>query len=476
MNNLTSIFIFRRDLRLYDNKGLIYAMETHKNVIPIFILTPEQITNNKYRSDNSVAFMIESLIELNNELSTYNSKLYIFYGDNLKVLKKIITGLRNTKSEVSSVIFNMDYTPYAIKRDKSIQQLCKKNNINCIMTEDYLLSNIGFFNKSDGEPYLILTPFKNNALKQNGNNIDKPNKSKPKNLQTSRSQLDIGGVIKPNQLFDVCYVPRETTQRLSGGRSNALKQLNKIKNQKNYNKTRNSPTINTTLLSAYIKFGNISIREVFWKIKNTLGMKNELITQLLWREFYYYIAFYFPEVLKGHNFNSKFDGIKWTNNKKLFNSWCNGETGYPIVDAGMKQLNETGFMHNRLRLITSNFLNRILGIDWRWGERYYATKLTDYDPAVNNGNWQWIASTGVDTKPHSQRIFNPWTQSQKYDPDCSYIKKWLTNLQNIPNKHLHQWDKYNEEYDLDDIQYFEPIVDYKEGRNKSLKMYSLRAK
>ena len=195
-------------------------------------------------------------------------------------------------------------------------------------------------------------------------------------------------------------------------------------------------SIPTTNLSTYIKFGNISIREAYWKFRKTFGLKNTLVSQLYWREFYYYIAFYYP-VLKSENFQSKYDDLEWSYDKRDFRRWYSGNTGYPIVDAGMRELNATGSMHNRARLITSNFLNRMLGQDWRTGEKYYARLLTDYDPAVNNGNWQWIASTGVDPKPYFQRLFNPWLQSKKYDPEADYIKKWIPSLKNIPAKELH---------------------------------------
>ena len=461
-----TLFIFRRDLRIIDNKGLSNAMKLYENIIPIFILTPEQIINNEYRSDNAVQFMIDSIIDLNKELNKNNSKLHLFYGDNIKVITKIIKKLDSTNKKLIRIAYNIDYTPYSIKRDKLINKLCVKHNLECIETEDYLLSNMGNFNKDDGYPYLVFTPFKNNALKYK---IDSINKSKANNLIKS-SNIDSISDTRKN-LYTITKLKTNNGNRLEGGRTNGLKMLNKIKNQSKYNKTRNTPSVNTTMLSSYIKFGCISIREVYWKIRDTLGIKNELVSQLFWREFYYYITYYFPRTLKGKNYNTKFDGIKWPYNKKYLERWKTGTTGYPIIDSGMRQLNETGFMHNRMRLITSNFLNRILGLDWRLGEKYYATKLTDYDPSVNNGNWQWIASTGVDTKPYGQRIFNPWTQSVKYDLECAYIKQWLPNLKNIPNKHIHQWYKYNVEYNLDEIDYYEPIVEYKEQRQKSLIMY-----
>jgi deoxyribodipyrimidine photo-lyase len=453
MNKYT-LFIFRRDLRLIDNNGLNYAMESVKNILPIFIFTPEQIsTKNKYKTNNGIQFMIESLKELDSNLRKYKSRLHLFYGDNIKILKKI-----SKKININNIIFNMDYTPYAIKRDKEIKDFCDSKNINCISTEDYLLKNIGTFNKKDGDPYTIFTPFKNNGLKHK---IKKPVKSQSKNLTTT-NKLDESGYIE--------YVINNDIL-VNGGRENGLKKLNLIKKQKKYNENRNKLDIKTTHLSAFIKFGCISIREVYWEIKNILGIQNALLSQIFWREFYFYIAYYFPRVLKGKNFNKKYNGIKWVWNKHHFDKWCNGTTGYPVIDAGMRELNKTGFMHNRARLLTSNFMNRLLGMDWRHGEMYYATQLTDYDPAVNNGNWGWISSTGVDTKPYFQRLFNPWLQSKKFDADAEYIKKWIPSLKHIPAKELHNWDDYYHNYDLNQIHYVKPIVNYKQSRERSKKQY-----
>jgi len=449
-----NIFIFRRDLRLYDNNGLNYAMSNFDNIIPIFIFTPEQITDkNKFKSNNAIQFMIESLKELDEELKENESKLHIFQGENEKVIKKIIKDI-----DVENIIFNMDYTPYAIKRDKEIESICKKKNINCIIKEDYLLKEIGTFLKNDGEPYTVYTPFKNNGKKHT---IDKPSKARLKNLS------------KSNKLKTTDYISHPTNNDIlvNGGRSNGLKQLRKIKNQKKYNTNRNTLSIETSLLSAYIKFGCISIREVYWKIKEKLGATNSLIDQLFWREFYFYIAYYFPQVLKGKNYNEKYDDIKWNKNSSLFKKWCDGETGYPVVDAGMRQMNKTGYMHNRARLITSNFLNRMLGMDWRLGEKYFAQTLTDYDPSVNNGNWQWIASTGVDPKPYFQRLFNPILQSEKFDKNAEYIKEWVPELNDIPAKDIHNWESEYKNYDLKEVNYIKPIVEYKKARQESVDMY-----
>lgn len=453
-----TLFIFRRDLRLQDNIALNYAIENFENILPLFIFTPEQIdvSKNKYYSENAFQFMIESLEELDIELHKYNSKLHIFYGDNITILKNIFS-----KFKIENVIFNKDYTPYSKKRDFEINNLCLSKKINCIIKEDYLLSPIGTFLKDDGNPYTIYTPFKNKLKKIISlRREQKVKKIKIKNLTSSNiSEQKLPKYKKNSQIL------------LYGGRKNALKQLKLLKkNHTDYNEKRNLLSEKSSLLSAYIKFGLISVREVYSEMK---PLKNELIDQLIWREFYFYITYYFPNTLKkSENFNKKFDFIKWYVSPEKFKKWCDGETGYPIVDACMKELNTTGYMHNRGRLISSNFLNRILGMDWRLGERYFAQKLIDYDPSVNNGNWQWIASVGVDPKPFSQRIFNPILQSKRYDPEAKYIKKWLPNLNEIESKELHDWESNYNNYDLASLKYKKPIVSYKEQRQKSIKMYS----
>ena len=457
---MSTIFIFRRDLRLYDNLGLDYAMKNFKNVIPIFIFTPEQITKkNKFKSENAIQFMIESLKNLDKKLKKHKSKLHIFYGENKKVINNICENI-----DVENIVTNKDYTPYAIKRDDDLSKLCKSRNINFYNPEDYLLLPVGTIKKKDESIYTVFTPFRNKGFKFT---IEKPLKKYIKNLsKLSKSEIK-------NLNFYSDYPKHNINSNLivKGDRKIATKVLKNLKKFNNYNEDRNQLSLRSTLLSAYIKFGLVSIREVYWCFRDNLGTDNSLISQLFWREFYYYIAYYFPFVLKGDNYNSKYDNLKWNNDTKLFDKWCLGETGYPVVDAGMRELNKTGYMHNRARLITSNFMNRMLGLDWRLGEKYYASKLTDYDPSVNNGNWQWIASTGVDPKPYFQRLFNPWIQSKKFDKDANYIKKWIPELKNIPSKELHQWDKYCDNYDLKKINYYEPVVNYKNARKKSIDMY-----
>ena len=239
-----------------------------------------------------------------------------------------------------------------------------------------------------------------------------------------------------------------------------------VKNQDKYDEKRNCLTYNTTHLSAYINLGLLSIREIYHHVVEKLGKKNGIITELYWRDFYYNILHFFPHVV-GNSFRENYDKIKWRNNKKQFKAWCEGKTGFPIVDACMRQMNETGYMHNRGRMIVASFLTKDLLIDWRWGEKYFATQLQDYNISANNGGWQWASGSGTDSQPYF-RIFNPWSQSDKFDPNCEYIKKWVPELNDIENKHIHQWDKFYQDYEID---YPEPIVNHKDERENTLKVY-----
>lgn len=449
---MSTLYLFRRDLRLVDNMALFYATKTEK-IIPCFIFTPEQVTTkNKYRSEHAIQFMVESLDALDQDLRKHNSRMHYFQGDNIDILTKIIRLI-----DVKQVVFAKDYTPYAEQRDKKIQIWCKKNSIDCVSVEDYLLADIGTFLKDNEEPYKVFTPFKNYVL-QKEKEIAKPKKYALENLFKTDKLLPI----ESGLLYRDIVHPQ---QLVRGGRKRGLSLLQKSTSRTEYDEKRNLLTYESTHLSAYIKFGCVSIREVFWKWKS---VSPGLLGQLIWREFYYYIIYFYPEGLRGVPFQTKYKDMKWEKNTTYINAWKNGMTGYPVVDAGIRQMIATGYMSNRSRLITSNFLVRILGQDWRIGEKYFATMLTDYDPSVNNGNWQWVSSVGVDPKPHFQRLFNPWNQSKQYDEHAKYIKKWVPELREISSEHIHEWDKYALQYKT---KYPSPIVNYKERRELSLAQY-----
>ncbi len=418
-----ALFIFRRDLRLEDNTGLIFALKEAKEVIPCFIFTPEQIEKNSYRSDHSLQFMIESLEELGSSLKDKNGKLYLFHGEPKEIIEKCISELK-----IDAVVVNEDYTPYSIKRDHAIESVCKKHKVSFHSFEDALLHPPSETLKSDGKPYTIFTPFYRNASKLE---VPHPVSNRHDNYYTHQVAF-----ASKQSLYDELLPKRALSPQ--GGRNNALKILKKISSFADYESLRDFPAEDsTTHLSAHLKFNTCSIREVYWSISKHLGDSSELLRSLYWRDFFSSIAFYFPYVFSGA-FHQKFDKIKWSDDMGAFKKWCAGNTGFPIVDAGMRELNQTGFMHNRVRMIVGSFLVKDLHINWRWGEKYFARKLTDYDPAINNGNWQWIASTGCDAQPYF-RVFNPWNQSLKFDPECTYIKKWVPELSSVDPKRIHKW-------------------------------------
>jgi deoxyribodipyrimidine photo-lyase len=449
------LFIFRRDLRIIDNNGLNFLSELCNNIYTIFIFTPEQVGSaNKYKSDNSVQFMIESLSDLADEIRHSGGHLYTFYGHNDKVVADFIKAFN-----ISIVGFNLDITPYARERDYQIINLCQRLNVFVKLDYDYYLCNPGEVLNGAGEVYKKFTHYYNQAKTKK---VEKP---VTKKIHFKSSEVNI-----PNKItleFAIKkFVKKENSDILvHGGRDNALKQMKiAAKNIKHYAQTRDELSKPTSQLSAYIKFGNVSIREVFYALKSN----HAFIRQLYWREFYAGILYEFPHVL-GHALKPKYDKIKWHNNERWFQAWCNGMTGFPAVDSGMRQLNATGYMVNRARLITMSFLVKTMLIDYRLGERYFATKLTDYDIASNNGNTQWIMGGGADSQQYT-RIFNPTIQAKEHDSDCKYIKTWITELKEVDNEIILNWE--TEWQNHKEIKYPKPILDYSEQKKKVLDIYA----
>lgn len=452
-----SLHVFRRDLRLEDNAALIDALKYSEKVMPIFIFDKRQIDQNDYRGDSCVQFMLDSLRDLKKQLKNRQGKLYFFYGLPEKIIGKLIQEL-----SVDAVFVNRDYTPFSIKRDKSIQAVCKKLKVDFYECADALLHEPEDVLKSNGEPYVVYTAF----MKKSRNlKVSEPQKNNFKNF--FKGSIDFA-LKKP---FDKIKYEKNKNLLQKGGRKEGRKLLLKIKKLKNYKKDRDYPSKGeTTLLSAHNKFGTISIREFYFSVKKYFNIHHALIDELYWRDFFSHIGFYFPYVF-GKSFYKKYDRLTWRTSKKHFEYWCEGKTGFPIIDAGMRELNETGYMHNRVRMLVASFLTKDLHIDWRWGERYFARKLTDYDPAVNNGNWQWVASTGCDAQPYF-RIFNPWLQQKKFDAKCIYIKKWIPELKSLSAKEIHSLENTS----LSKINYPKPIVNHKEESKKAISLYKKIAK
>lgn len=457
-----SVFIFTRDLRLYDNLPLINALKNSNYVIPIFILNPNQLDDkiNKYKSNNAVQFMCETLSELNTELNDKGSRLFYFVGDYLTVLKTLIEKYKYKKECIDAVYISKDYTKFATKRENDINKLCNDLGVDFIIEENHMLTGIDKVLKSDGTPYVKFTPYYTVAKKLK---VQSPIDNKFSNYLTKKEKLPKEFEGKLSKFYE-----KNDNILVRGGRKNGLKILKNIKDHKNYNTDREIPSIKgTTYLSAYNKFGVVSIREVYQSFKKNLSSSNKLFTELYWRDFYLQNAYYYPHVFSGPM--RKEYTIKWENNKKYIKAWQEGKTGIPIIDAAMRQMNMTGYMHNRCRMIVANFFIKILRCDWRIGEKYFAQSLTDYDPSVNNLSWQWSASTAVDSQPYF-RVFNPWRQMQTYDKNCEYIKKWIPELKNVDNKHILDWNNYYDQYE--DIKYPKPIISNINAEvKKTIKIY-----
>ena len=442
---MKTLFIFRRDLRICDNTSLNMVKNKYpkSEILPIFIFNKKQINENenKYYSKNAAQFLFESLEEL--DFMNY------YYTDNeLSILDDLYK-----KFKFDVISYNKDYTPYAKKRDNDINLWATNKKIEIIAAEDYTLHNMGEITKDNKEPYLKFTPFyKKSILK------------KPRSLITNKTF----NFIKDDKSLSSLNSIRPTANKfilVNGGRKNALVILEKLKSGKfnNYDNERDYPFLDkTTKLSAYIKFGCLSIREIYY----TLPITHGIIRELYWHDFYAIITNYFPYVLNGQSFIKKYQNIKWNNNNDLLEKWKNGLTGFPLIDAAMRQLKICGWMHNRCRMVVASFLVKNLLIDWRKGEEHFAKSLVDYDPSSNNGGWQWCASTGTDSQPYF-RIFSPTLQMKKFDKDCEYIKKWVPELKNISNKIILNWE--TKQYP--NINYPKPIIDTKETSKLFIKTF-----
>jgi len=421
------IFWFRRDLRLKDNAGLFHALNENDKVLPIFIYDKNTL-DKLNKSDHRVDFIEYSLKKLNDLLKKNNKSISIYYGKPVKVFSELIK-----KYNVTKVYSNKDYTPYSIKRDKKVEELLKVNNIDFNSYKDHVLFEKYEVVKDDNTPYKVYTPFSRKWLiKMSENKIDFFNSEKYiyKFFNEKRGFLTLKEIGFEKSILSPLNL------NLSSDTIN------------NYEKTRNFPYVNgTSKIGLHLRFGTISTREMI--VKAEVSKNKTFLKELVWREFFQQILFHYPHTIN-KSFKPKYDRIEWLNNENQFKKWCSGQTGYPLVDAGMRELNQTGFMHNRVRMLVGSFLCKHLLIDWRWGEAYFAKKLYDYETASNVGNWQWVAGCGVDASPYF-RIFNPHEQIKKFDKNLIYTKKWVP------------------EFESD--QYVEPIVIHKDARERCLLTY-----
>jgi len=419
-----TIFWYRRDLRIEDNIALYEALQMDSPVIPVFIFD-EEIVDELDKADARVNFIYKRLEQINIFLKEYNSSVRIFKSSVSEAFKYLIN-----EYEIHNVFINEDYEPYALQRDKRVSILLESNGIELHSYTDHVVFKPGTILKDDGFPYTVYTPFKKKWLKHFETN--KPKISPPPNYDNFFK-------IRYNYptIEELGFLP--TAIHVKGFNLSDLD---------NYGITRDFPALNSTsFLGPHLRFGTVSIRTIINQLKLS---DTVFLSELIWREFFIQIMFHYPRVIS-ENFKIKYNSIIWRNDEEEYQLWCNGETGYPIVDAGMRQLNKTGYMHNRVRMITASFLCKHLLIDWRWGEAYFAKKLLDYDLASNNGNWQWVAGTGCDAAPYF-RVFSPSAQTLKFDPDLIYIKKWVPEFEELT---------------------YLPMVDHKMARERALLTYKL---
>ncbi|MBD3223288.1 MAG: deoxyribodipyrimidine photo-lyase [Caldithrix sp.] len=423
-----NVFWFRRDLRLEDNKGLFYALQDGLPVLPLFIFDTDILDDLKDKQDKRVQFIHQSLQNIQAQLREQDSSLMILHGQPLAVWAAMVKNLN-----INKVYTNHDYEPYATQRDQSLAQLLNDNGIEFVSHKDQVVFEKNEVLTKNDQPYMVFTPYKNRWMDQ----------------VNARAIAAYSSEKKLDRLMKLSPLPIPSLQELGFQESSfAYPAKSLLENIiKQYHKNRDFPGMEgTTRLGIHLRFGTISPRSA---VRFALQKNETWLSELIWREFYMMILWHFPHVVDTE-FKEKYRNIKWRYDQNEFERWCIGQTGYPMVDAGMRQLNESGYMHNRVRMITAGFLTKHLLIDWRWGERYFAEKLLDYELASNNGNWQWAAGSGCDAAPYF-RIFNPQTQQQKFDPDLKYIMKWVP------------------EYQTDE--YPRPMIEHRYARERALNHY-----
>lgn len=422
-----AIFWFRRDFRLEDNASLFYALKNETNVLPLFVFDREILDKLEDKKDARVQFIHQEIERIKKELRGFGSDITVKYGSPIEIWKELIE-----EYTIKAVYPNKDYEPYAGERDRQVAELLGQNGAKLHSFKDHVIFEKSEITKDDGDPYVVFTPYskkwlaafeaKNFQPFENEKYFDSFYQYQAKSMPT----LEEMGF----EAFEFDYPPREV----------------QIGIVDKYDEQRDIPSIKgTSRLSIHLRFGTVSIRQL---VAVAQKHNDVWLKELIWRDFYQMIISHFPHSAKD-SFRPAYDKIPWRNNEDEFEAWCQGKTGYPIVDAGMRELNATGFMHNRVRMITASFLTKHLLIDWRWGEAYFAKKLLDFELASNVGGWQWASGSGCDAAPYF-RVFNPELQTKKFDPELKYIKKWVPEFQQIT---------------------YRPIVEHKMARNRAIKTY-----
>jgi deoxyribodipyrimidine photo-lyase len=424
-----AVFWFRRDLRLSDNSALFKALTSGLKVLPIFIFDTK-ILDNLTPGDKRVSYIYQAIEHLNQLLIPFKTSVHLHCGNPVEIFEKLLT-----QYSINCLFANHDYEPYAIERDLQIKRMLDKKGIDFQTFKDQVIFEKDEIMKLSGEPYTIFTPYSHRWLD---------------NLKQDRSYLQ--HLNSEDYLFN--FIQTEEKPYLSLNDIDFIEtkgvfkpfELNKSVLE-TYDKTRDFPALDTTSkASVHLRFGTVSVRQL---VSQAIEINAVWLNELIWREFFMQILWHFPHLVQ-HPFKPKYQFIDWVNNEKDFDAWCNGQTGYPLVDAGMRELNETGFMHNRVRMIAASFLVKHLLINWQWGESYFADKLLDFELSSNNGNWQWAAGTGCDAAPYF-RIFNPTSQAEKFDRQHVYIKKWVP--------------------EFGTKSYIQPIVDHNFARTRCLQTY-----
>jgi len=433
MKSPINIFWFRRDLRLQDNAGLYHALRAGKPVLPIFIFDKDILGDLEEKTDRRVEFIHLALQEIQQQLLRIGSTLDVRYGLPVEIISGLIK-----EYQVENIFANHDYEPYARKRDAEIERRLMEQGAGFLTFKDHVLFEKGEVMKDDGKPYTVFTPY---SRKWKATLTDFHIRSYTDKKYYSNFYRQPG-----KHIVELEQIGFRAAGRIFPGKEWQGPVI------RNYKTQRDIPSIRgTSRLSIHLRFGTISIRQ----LASEAGSYNEtFLNELIWRDFYQMILWHFPHVVD-HAFKPAYDQIRWRNDEKEFEAWCRGETGYPIVDAGMRELNNTGFMHNRVRMIVASFLTKHLLIDWRLGEAYFAKKLLDYDLAANNGGWQWAAGSGCDAAPYF-RIFNPYLQTQKFDPELKYVKNWVP-----------EWESFS---------YPRPIVEHAAARRRCLEVYKAALK
>lgn len=426
--NQINIFWHRRDLRYEDNVGLYYSLDDQLPVLPVFVFDTNILEGLEDKKDARVTFIHDELSRLDRAYRKRQSGLYVFYGTPESAFEEL-----SSRYSIRGVYTNRDYEPYAKERDSLIEGLLTRKHIGFYTFKDQVIFEKGEIFNDQGEPYKVFTPYKNKWLERLNRN----------RLEYADSER------KLEMLFQADLASMPSLEDIGFERSSVEVPSSEVKDDvlEAYALQRDFPAIaGTSRLGIHLRFGTISIRKVVARARE----KSDVwLSELIWREFYMMILAHFPKVVD-QSFKAKYDRVPWINDRSQFEQWCNGQTGYPIVDAGMRELNATGYMHNRVRMIVASFLTKHLLIDWRWGEHYFATKLLDYELSSNNGGWQWAAGTGTDAQPYF-RVFNPYSQQEKFDKKFEYIRTWVP--------------------ELDTDQYPEPIVSHKNARVRAIETF-----